>query len=639
MEKFINDLEKKITTILNGMSTDKYDMDEYCLKFIKKKNSKFFTIYFNLARENKLNLKNFIQTELDDHYKKYEPENYIEFKSFQKFQLDELEKYQNQMVTNKNFRELKQTEYITDIKKQLELNGRCFIKAPTGFGKTVLYYKTIGELNCEKILFLTPRKMLNVQIVDDKYMGYLNKNNQTKYKIIHYSDLSDVEKKYSYIKKIKKYQKNDKKFILTSCYQSKENLLKHIQELKIKFDLVIFDEAHTIENENWENSSFITDLSISKYRIFGSATPTEYVESKPEIFGNIVEKVKIYELINNNILTNIVTLVKKLNNYKEEYHNLKDLITESMVKFNKKKGLICVNSIANAQKLYNLMNTQTKINTYIFVSGDVQVNDVSHTSIKKFESDTKTSVIIAVGKISYGYDNPLIDFICLGDPKYSDIDIRQTLGRGLRWNKDVYPNKLLHVLIPIYKDEFGKYPKNEALKKYLDYIIGECGKDIILKNTNIINGDNEDDGDEENKKQSKVDASNYDGITIPTDILHEYCTTGYTKFTDFMRFLRKNECWDESTYNGLWEKNKIWMCEIGKLKDKYPKFSFQQIYPYKDKFYKTKDEAVEGIKKATIKLNKQIGKERVDELTQSQLNKKICKIDEKIPLVNLDLYY
>ena len=64
-----------------------------------------------------------------------------------------------------------------------------------------------------------------------------------------------------------------------------------------------------------------------------------------------------------------------------------------------------------------------------------------------------------------------IDFICLGDPRQSDIDIRQILGRGLRWNKQTYPNKLLHLLVPLYKNEFGEYSEYGHLKKYLDYII------------------------------------------------------------------------------------------------------------------------------------------------------------------------
>jgi hypothetical protein len=36
----------------------------------------------------------------------------------------------------------------------------------------------------------------------------------------------------------------------------------------------------------------------------------------------------------------------------------------------------------------------------------------------------------------------------------------------------------LHLLIPLYKNEFGAYSDYSHLKKYLDYIIGECGHAI-----------------------------------------------------------------------------------------------------------------------------------------------------------------
>ena len=111
---------------------------------------------------------------------------------------------------------------------------------------------------------------------------------------------------------------------------------------------------------------------------------------------------------------------------------------------------------------------------------------MEHNELIDFENNKNKSIIIVVGKLGYGYDNPYIDFICLGDPRQSDIDIRQIIGRGLRWNKILYPNKLLHLLIPLYKNEFENYKDNTHLKKYLDYIIGECGKDIIFKNNNNV---------------------------------------------------------------------------------------------------------------------------------------------------------
>ena len=643
MEKFINELYNQIKKIIDCIQQNKidyntiqnnYNIDMNCFEFIKSKGTYFFSIYFDLAKEKKINFKYFIETELSDYYKNYNKKDYDKFKSFQKFQLDKLAEYELKLNKNKNFREIKQSEYINEINNLLIKDLKVFIKAPTGFGKTVLYYKTINKLKLKKVLIFTPRIELNKQIVEEKYFNYLGEN---KYKIIHYSDYysGDKDKK---IKRIKKYSKADTNFIMTSCYQSKDKLLKLINDYEVKFDLIIFDEAHTIETwSNIENTGheFLLSDKITKYRLFGSATPTEFIETTPNIFGKVIEKVKIYELINNETLCNIVTLVKKIENKKKEYHNLKAMIVDCMKKFNKKKGIIYVNSKANAQSLYDLMKTQNNISTYIFVSGHVDIGSDSFDDldIKKFESDTKPSIIIVVGKISYGYDNPYIDFICLGDPRQSDIDIRQILGRGLRWNKELYPNKLLHLLVPLYQDEFGNYTQNGCLKKYLDYIIGECGHDIIVKDKydkpEIIREEN----------PLVILGNDYDGYTIPIDILQSYCTTGYNKFTDFMRFMRINKCWDELVYNQIWENNKIWMCGIGELKKKYPKFSFQQIHPDKDSFYQTKIEALEAHSKAKEIVKKNIGSDIFSELIFSQQTKKIIKIDNKIPPINLELYY
>ena len=515
--------------------------------------------------------------------------------------------------------------YLVEIINHLNIYKKVFLKAPTGFGKTHIYYKTILRMKFNRILFLTPRILLNQQIVEDKYSSYIKDDN---YRIIHFSDLDNSSKE----EKIKKYSKNNRKIIMTSCYQSGNRLLEYIKKYKFLFDLIIFDEAHFITSwADAENiSEFLTNNNICNYRLFGSATPTDDIELQPLVYGKVIEKVKVYELINQELLCNIETIVKQLNEKKSEYHNLKDLIVESMTKYKKKKGIIYVNDCKNAENLYKLLQKQDKLNVYIYVSKNIEVENDSDTDIKTFEKDKEQCVIICVGKIGYGYDNDYIDFICLGDPRQSDIDIRQIIGRGLRWKKDVYPNKLLHLLVPLYRDEFGNCAKNEHLKKYLDYIICECGQDIIFKsNGNAIVGDG---------TQKPKESDDYEGEKIPTEILNEYCTTGYNKYTDFLKFLKSNKIYDEISYNKLKEKQK-WLVSLGDIKKKYPKFCIRHIHPNNMDYYWNKKEALDATIIAKDLLIKKIGRDNYSELTHDQLIKKYNLIDNKIPNIDVDLYY
>ena len=516
-----------------------------------------------------------------------------------------------------------QDDYLSEIINQLNLYKKTFIKAPTGFGKTHLYYKTIIQMKFNRILFLTPRILLNQQIVEDKYSSYIKNDN---YKIIHFSDLDNLSKKEN----IRKYSKNNRKLIMTCCYQSSKRILKYIKKYNFLFDLVIFDEAHFItawaEIENI--SEFLTNTDICNYKLFGSATPTEDIELQPLLFGQIIEKVKVYELINLELLCNIETIVKQLNEKKTVYHNLKNLIVDSMTKYNKQKGIIYVNDCNNAENLYKLLKKQNNINVYIYISKNIKVETDSDTDIKTFEQDKEQCVIICVGKIGYGYDNDFIDFICLGDPRQSDIDIRQIIGRGLRWNKKLYPNKLLHLLVPLYRDEFGNCAKNEHLKKYLDYIIGECGNDIIFKSDGkiIINNG------------SQRDGQNYDGENIPSEILNEYCTTGYNKYTDFIKFLKSNKLYNEILYNQL-KDTQEWLVSLGEIQTKYPKFCFRHIHPNNINYYWTKQEALNAHELCNNKLINDMGKDKYRKLDSRYKLNKINELDKKIPIINFDLYY
>lgn len=589
-------------------------------------------------------------------------------------------KWIKQILKTKSIEALKRDElqdkYITKIIPKLEQDNKCFIKAPTGFGKTHIFYKIIKYYQFNKILFLTPRISLNHQIVKDEYSIHLNMNDYT---ITHFSDYSNSEQKKSELL----LGISSEKFIITSCYQSGHLLLELCNELHLVFDLIIFDEAHFMTNWgilphtcsikcnsiecNSVNCNILLNSNIARYKLFGTATPTTPIIMAPTLYGEIIEEVKIYELIQLEILCNIETIVKKVSDVKKDYHNLPSLIKENMIKYNKKKGIIYVNTCKSAEHLYKLMKSDKTsiLIIYIYISTDFEgapSRDKNDSELDKFGNDTSPCVIICVGMISYGYSHWLVDLVCLGDPRQSEIDLRQIIGRGLRWDKILYPNKILHILLPVYKDDFTKSQKiiegcksggksgrkigsgksggsksqldicgNDHLKKYLDYIIGECGQEIIYKDGHVTIA-------AKKLKGELIEGRQYNGDEIPTEILDAYCTTGYNKFSKFKEFLILNNVYDEPTYNELKE-CAHWMPTLCDIKIKYPKFCFQEIHPNASQYYSSKEEAEAAIEMAKNQLKDKIGKNKYSNLNFEQIIKKINTIDNKIPMIDVDLYY
>ena len=513
-----------------------------------------------------------------------------------------------------NYRNKLQREYRDDIINELYLNNKAFLKAPTGFGKTRIIYDIIAKLRCPRILIFTPRKLLNEQCTSNKY------NKLYSHKVVHFSD-DTIDKE-----KIIKYASIHDKLIMTSCYQSMHTLHSIMQKYKLQFDIVIYDEAHYLNDEHCH--------ILCTYELYASATPHKYIMDNPKIFGNIIEKIHIYDLINKKVLCNIVTLIKKIDivhsshsshSSHASHSSLPLLITDAMTKFNKRKGIIYMNSINNAASLYHLI--KTFISTYIYVSKIIPYIPPDRCIIESFEEECLPAIIICVGKISYGYDNEDIDFICLGDPRHSDIDIRQIIGRGLRWNHITYPDKLLHMMIPIYEDELTK--DCTRLTKYLDYIIGECGQDIILHQGKF---------DIINKLCSKgISSKNYEGEIDEIIALKQYSTNYFNMYSNFMKFLQYNKIRGIDDYTELVIHHDF-MPNINTIQIRYPKFAFILLY-HNYSYYVTKAECISAVEICTSILIEKIGKSKFVILTKSKKLYFYISIDDRIPNMNFDLYY
>ena len=212
---------------------------EYCY-LINMNKSDILDIEFNILEKTKHLWANGWQTE----YRK------IKVKEMHKIITDYLDEKKiiykiliSPIFIDNNIRERIQKNYVTEI-----INGfnnkkrKILMKAPTGFGKTTIFYKIINILKPKLCIILTPRKLLNIQNVSEKYkkilyenanmnlikkikdirlmnniIQYIN-NNQNKYIYFDYSN----DDKYETEKKLIENNENNK--IILSCYQSSEKL-------------------------------------------------------------------------------------------------------------------------------------------------------------------------------------------------------------------------------------------------------------------------------------------------------------------------------------------------------------------------------------------------------------------------------
>ena len=666
-----------------------------------------------------------------------------------------------------------QQQYHVEIINELDTAHKALLKAPTGFGKTVIIFKIINHYSPKITLFLTPRRNLNYQTMEDKDKILTNGN----FTFYNYSPDPDINKsnevkcilatrkeKEMELKKIIRHRlREDKNIIIVSCFQSCRALLPLLYQSNIQINLVICDEAHFIDTwglmANESHRLLLDDRKLNETehpfienRLFVTATPKEAMNEGQfiSIFGKKIEKVQIYELINHKILCDFEVIIKeieddtipdlkeevkaedvdvaiikrkvksksnqpeklklpkKLKNSKKLKLDLAHFIHDCMKEKDKKKGIIYLNSQHRVKHFYAYFKrAYSEFDVFIYISDKVsqrtfnelktpdgtRYNDIifnsDHTNIDKFKECVKPCIIITCNKLSYGFDELKVDLLCLADARQGEEDLRQIFGRGARNNLAIYPNKILHIIIPVYKDELfneEKYPdgkiEQEAkeievldeegntkkqqlqedrhkgfvnIRNFLLFILNECGKDII--NGFIVSSsklkelpkdvETKPDGIVYNPVNSKnVVNPDFKGDKIPGVILKALSSTHYGSYTKFMGFLRINGVYNEMTYNAFRTSctDNEWMPILGDIRKTYiyKKFSFQELGAKENaEYYQTLEEC-EGAYKECLRLFAEESNCSISKLkskkTEQQLNKKIFEMNSRIP-INRNLFY
>lgn len=367
-----------------------------------------------------------------------------ELRELEKLTYEEYISEQNKITHIRDY----QLEIINYLEIKLKQDKKIYLELATGGGKSFIVYNIINLLNVENIIIFSPRIKINQQNINSKYL-----------------DIIDGEKE---IYKDKKLEGDKTKKIYCFCIQNWDTAEFWIKKYNLTNCFVWFDEAHYKVEKNIDNFFLIDDKHI-KYRIFTSASPSSKISENKNIFGEHYKPVSIKELKQekwlcdlecriidcedasniNLLIWNIKNFEKEKKNYGFSFHSRDD------------------NAFSLFLKHYELyIKKTTAVKPYLLIQYKPEIKeklktitlDYDYQKIEDFEKNKICgSIAYVVKKYDMGYDFKDLDYIIFSDPKTSEKDIIQCIGRGLRSDgKDFMGrnlNKKLLIMLPTSNKE------------------------------------------------------------------------------------------------------------------------------------------------------------------------------------------
>ena len=579
----------------------------------------------------------------------------------------------NDIILIKKDNKIKLRDYQIDIIQNgfeiIKKYYKFYLELATGAGKSTIIYYILNSILFDNIdifytiIIFTPRINISEQNISDKYIKIF----KNKFNIYN-------NKK---IRNIKSFNNNSYN-IISCCIQSFQFIYnKIITKFDIKNIIIWFDEAH-YSIENWVKSSndykkfYLNDNERIVYRLFTSASPNkDVVKNNSDIFGELYSPISVRNLIKDKWLTPIIPLIMDFdeiiiddnedeyedndtdNDNINKYYYYTNTILNTFQKKNKRIGLNFHNSCKNARfaftSHYNkFINSKTNIKPYLLISNEIEnkkasdLLDINYKYLLNFQSfhiEDNNAIAYIVNMYNMGYDNPKIDFLSFGDPKLSNKDIIQSIGRGIRpdglgGDDGRNLSKTNDIIIPIYNnsEETDKYIKFTKIKEILQYLIYDIGLDIkdikIYNNSSPINecfASYNGSYYEDELEESKIIAN-----IIKWDIQP---TTEKWTIKRIITHLMNNKIHNYNSYLEYIDENNDLNLPLDLFKI-YPNFNFNDTY--KSSPYYNRDECIEAIKNYK---NDFIDDDEIDKENNNDIIEFLHNKDAKIPNLSLWYYY
>ena len=391
-----------------------------------------------------------------------------------------------------------------------KLNGRGQLIMACGTGKTLTGQRIAEKLEAKTTLVLLPSLLLLSKTVSDwlveakqdfRFLPVCSDNSVTK-KVEDEIELSTSELSVGTTTdadEIASFLKRRGNKVIFSTYQSSPKIAEAFTKHSLKpFDLIIADEAHRCAGKSSADYSTVLDAELlpAKHRLFMTATPRTFkahVKKKAKendieiasmddetIFGPVLHHLTFGQAIANDppLLTDYRVLVIGVNkdSVREMVEERTLVRTEEGVEDDARSLAIQV-GLAKAIRDYDLKRVITfhsKISlaknfassfnefkdhlkedqrpsgsiTYEHVSGKMPTSERSNKLRALGALEEEDRYLLANARcLSEGVDVPALDGVAFVDPKRSEIDIIQAVGRAIRLSDDKETGT---IVIPVF---------------------------------------------------------------------------------------------------------------------------------------------------------------------------------------------
>lgn len=296
-----------------------------------------------------------------------------------------------------------QLEAVNSILKELIAGNNALLCLPTGSGKSVIISYIVG-LSKKRVLILVNKISLLHQMI---------------------GHVIDAGKFYS--------KEKQEKRVMVATVQS-------IKRIKNDFDLIIFDEAHTLTDsiQEWIGNTLLLGVTATTF------TAKDFIYGKDKIFKKVCFERGFDWAVNSGFLVKPILKrmpesfdVEKLNIKLGDYviKELEEMALDHEKMFAQVKDAIP--RLVDRKKIVWAcvsINHAEALNKVIKEFGEKSI--VCHSKQDDFDIDEfKTGNarhLVFVTMISTGFDYPPIDAVVLMRPTRSTVMMIQTIGRGLR---------------------------------------------------------------------------------------------------------------------------------------------------------------------------------------------------------------